>query len=111
MLAGHLNSTAQIKRERIGIIGSGFKDGKDDLEKFLSDDNGRLIFTAPGILMTFKGKQHKPPGGYLAAAVAGLIASLNVQASPTNKTLNIEGLTTEFNNTQLKELVQKKSSR
>lgn len=111
-LKGHLNTTAEIKRERIGIIGSGFKNGKDDLEQIsghnLSDDRGRLIFTAPGILLTAKGKQHKLPGGYLAAAIAGLIASLNVQASPTNKTLSIEGITTEFNNAQLKELVQKK---
>ncbi|MEG3839829.1 phage tail sheath C-terminal domain-containing protein [Microcoleus sp. herbarium14] len=111
-LKGHLQTTAGIKRERIGIIGSGFKDGKDDLKQIsdhkLSDDQGRLIFTAPGILITSKGKQQKLPGGYLAAAVAGLIASLNVQASPTSKTLSIEGLTTEFNNTQLQELVQKK---
>ena len=112
VLAGHLTKTAGIKRERIGIIGSGFTNGKDDLAQIsghkLSHDQGRLIFTAPGILMTAKGKQHKLPGGYLAAAIAGLIASLNVQASPTNKTLSIEGITTEFNSAQLQELVQKK---
>lgn len=111
-LKGHLKNTAEIKRERIGIIGSGFKDGKDNFEQLsshnLSDDEGRLIFTAPGILLTSGGKQNQLPGGYLAAAVAGLIASLNVQASPTNKTLTIEGLTTEFNNAQLQQLVQKK---
>ncbi|MCT7948252.1 phage tail sheath subtilisin-like domain-containing protein [Ancylothrix sp. C2] len=111
-LTGHLKTTAGIKRERIGIIGSGLKAGKDDLAQIsghnLSDDEGRLIFTAPGILVTSGGKQNQLPGAYLAAAVAGLIASFNVQASPTNKTLSIEGITTEFNNAQLQELVQKK---
>lgn len=112
VLKAHLKTTAGIKRERIGIIGSGLKAGKDDLDQIsghnLSDDEGRLIFTAPGILVTSGGKQNQLPGAYLAAAVAGLIASLNVQASPTNKTLSIEGISTEFNNAQLQELVQKK---
>jgi len=111
-LKGHLTNTAGIKRERIGIIGSGFTNGKDDFAQIsghkLSDDEGRLILSAPGILMTAQGKQHKLPGGYLAAAIAGLIASLNVQASPTNKTLSIEGIATEFNSAQLQQLVQKK---
>ncbi|MDF0551805.1 phage tail sheath C-terminal domain-containing protein [Kamptonema sp. UHCC 0994] len=111
-LQGHLKTTAGIKRERIGIIGSGFKNDKDDFDQIrnhtLSDDEGRLIFTAPGILMTSAGKVETKSGAYLAAAIAGLIASLNVQASPTNKNLSIEGLTTEFNNAQLEELVQKK---
>lgn len=111
-LNAHLNTTADNKGERIGIIGSGFNNDQDNFEQIrghnLSNDDGRLIFTAPGILMTSQGKQEKLPGAYLAAAVAGLIASLNVQASPTNKTLSIEGLTTEFNNAQLQQLVQRK---
>jgi len=108
-LQGHLKATAGIKRERIGIIGSGFTDGKEDLAQIVTkipnNEDGRLIYTAPGILVTANGKQSRLPGGYLAAAVAGLIASLSVQASPTNKILTIEGLTTEFNSSQLEKLV------
>jgi hypothetical protein len=44
----------------------------------------------------------------MAAAVAGLIASLPVQTSPTNKTLNISGLSTIFNDSQLENLVSHK---
>ncbi|MEW6491451.1 MAG: phage tail sheath C-terminal domain-containing protein [Cyanobacteriota bacterium] len=103
-LQGHLNTTAQIKRERIGIIGSGFdKDGNDNLDEIAKHtiNSDRLIFTAPGIIIN--GKRFS--GGYLAAAVAGLIASLPVQASPTNKTLTLEALTTKFNSSQLEKLV------
>lgn len=105
VLEGHLKTTAGIKRERIGIIGSGFKDGEEVLEH--NFNNERIIFTAPGILVSARGKQEKDklPGSYLAAAVAGLIASLPVQASPTNKTLTIGGLSKEFNASELEKLV------
>ena len=105
ILQGHLKTTAGIKRERIALIGSGFKDGKDQLDDVPKNEEGRLIFTAPGILVSSNGKQNKLPGGYLAAAVAGLISSLPVQASPTNKILTLEGLTTEYNSAQLEKLV------
>ncbi len=104
VLAGHLKYTAENKRERIGVIGS----GSDDLDKITGHtlNNDRLILTAPGVVVTAHGKQNKLPGGYLAAAVAGLISSLPVQASPTNKVLTIEGLTTTFNSSKLEKLVQ-----
>jgi hypothetical protein len=104
VLEGHLKTTAEIKRERIGIIGSG-SDNLDDVTNHgLNSD--RLIFTAPGVLVTANGKQSKLPGGYLAAAVAGLISSLPVHTSPTNKVLAIEGLTTTFNSSKLEKLTQ-----
>jgi hypothetical protein len=110
-LQGHINTTAQIKRERIGIIGSGFdKTDKDNLSEITEHNinSDRLIFTAPGIMIPdAQGNAQKFSGGYLAAAVAGLIASLPVQASPTNKTLTLAGLTTRFNSAQLTELVKK----
>jgi hypothetical protein len=104
VLEGHLKATAAIKRERIGIIGS----GTDDLETIAghSLNNDRLIFVAPGAIVTSKGKQNQLPGGYLAAAVAGLISSLPVQTSPTNKVLAIEGLSTTFNIAKLERLTQ-----
>lgn len=104
VLEGHLKATAEIKRERIGIIGSG-SDNLDDVANH-NLNNDRLIVTAPGVLVTVNGKQNKLPGGYLAAAVAGLISSLPVQASPTNKVLTIEGLTTAFNSSKLEKLTE-----
>ncbi|MEM1170528.1 MAG: phage tail sheath C-terminal domain-containing protein [Cyanobacteria bacterium P01_H01_bin.35] len=107
VLEGHLKTTADIKRERIGIIGSSLKNGKDDLNTIAQHtlNSDRLIFTAPGILSTSNKQQNKLPGAYTAAAVAGLIASVPPKTSPTNKTLVIEGLTTEFNSSQLEKLV------
>jgi phage tail sheath protein FI len=108
VLEGHLKTTAQIKRERIGIIGSRFGSAGDSLEVIqdFTLNNDRLIYTAPGIeVPTRAGKTDRLPGAYLAAAIAGLIASLPVQSSPTNKVLTLKGLTTIFNAAQLEKLV------
>ena len=103
VLEGHLKKTGEIKRERIGIIGS----STDDLDTIAghSLNNDRLIFTAPGILSTSNNQQNQLPGAYTAAAVAGLIASLPPKTSPTNKILVLEGLSTNFNSSQLEQLV------
>jgi hypothetical protein len=100
-LVGHINTTAEIRRERMAIIGS---NGTDDLNTIAghSLNHERVIFAAPGIQVS---PQVKLPGAYTAAAIAGLIASLPVQSSPTNKPLNIPGLSAEFTSSQLEKLV------
>lgn len=100
-LAGHLNTTAEIKRERIGVIGS---NGTDDINTISAHslNSDRLIYVAPGIKVS---NSESLPGAYTAAAVTGLISSLPVQASPTNKVLTIPGLSTEFSSSQLEKLV------
>ena len=100
-LLGHLNTTATIKRERIGIIGSGTPDDVDTIAGHPLDSD-RLILVAPGLQIS---PQVKLSGAYTAAAVAGLLASLPVQASPTNKPLTIPGLAREFSTSQLEKLV------
>lgn len=45
------------------------------------------------------------PVSYSAAAVAGLISSLAVQSSPTNKVLNVSGLEEEYTYSELKQLI------
>lgn len=113
VLEGHLRATAEMKRERIGIMGSAFVNGQDDLDQISRHSlmSDRLIYAAPGILVssrdpkTGKDQIDRLPGGYLAAALSGLIASLPVQASPTNKTLTLTGLSTVFNASQLEKLV------
>ena len=103
VLQGHLNATAAIKRERIGLIGS----GSDEVSVIAGHplDSDRLILVAPGLQIS---PQVKLSGAYTAAAVAGLLASLPVQASPTNKPLTIPGLAKEFSTSQLEKLVGKR---
>lgn len=108
-LEGHINTTESIQRERIGLIGC----SKGNLNTtvatigteagFISSD--RIVLIAPGIYVS---NQEILSGGYAAAAVAGLLASVPVQTSLTNKVLTIPGLEVEFNRPQLESLVQQK---
>lgn len=108
-LQSHLTKAAEIKRERIGIMGLGFDQGKEVSIPEEIPANDRLILVTPGIATkTQDGKENKLSSGYLAAAVAGLISSLPVHTSPTNKTLNLDGLTEIFNSGKLQKLVQKR---
>ena len=110
-LQAHLNKTAEMKRERIGLIGS---NGSNDVSKIADHtlNSDRMVLVAPGVQVTVTNPTTRSttqvtlPGGYLAAAVAGRIASLPVQASPTNKAIAIDGLSTKFNASQLEKLVQ-----
>ncbi|MES0488415.1 MAG: phage tail sheath C-terminal domain-containing protein [Leptospirales bacterium] len=99
-LQGHIASTSQIKRERIGLIGCATA---DDVETIAAHplNSERVIFAGPGIKIG--GVDYS--GAYTAAALAGLLSSLPVQASPTNKTLNVQGLTEEFTSSELEKLV------
>ncbi|HET7233186.1 MAG TPA: phage tail sheath C-terminal domain-containing protein [Longimicrobium sp.] len=110
-LTGHLNRTKEMRRERIGVIGS---NGTDDADKIAAHtlNSDRLVYVAPGIRTrvsdpdTHRDVEVSLPGAYTAAAVAGLISSLPVQASPTNKPLTVGGLSTAFNQPRLEKLVQ-----
>jgi hypothetical protein len=101
-LVGHLASTAEIKRERMAVIGC---NGTTDVNAIAghSLNHERLIYVAPGIRESV---QVGLPGSYMAAAVAGLISSLPVQTSPTNKAVAVPGLTINFSSSQLEKLVQ-----
>ncbi|MCK6626850.1 MAG: phage tail sheath subtilisin-like domain-containing protein [Anaerolineae bacterium] len=114
-LTGHLNRTQEIHRERIGIIGSNGSTGADEIINSKSAavlDNGRMIYVAPGVSLkkrdpaTGEVSEEKLSGAYMAAAVAGLISSLPVQASPTNKIVNVTGLAVNFNYGDLEKLVK-----
>jgi hypothetical protein len=101
-LLGHLNSTEQADFERIGVIGAAGESTADFLGHNMSDD--RVVLVAPGL---------KDPSGtelppaYTAAAVAGLISSVPVQTSLTNKTLNVPGLATRFNRGEQGQLIRR----
>lgn len=98
-------STDIIKRERIGVIGSVRSAARTDLVA-PAQDEGRLVFVGPGIRTTeASGLPVTLPGTYTAAAIAGLISSLDPHASPTNKTIVAGGLQTPFDGTDLEQLV------
>ncbi len=106
LLNAHLKKTSGEKRERIAVIGA--KSGEETSHQQNSD---RLIVAAPGIKAKSINTETRKeiavdlPPAYMAAAIAGLIASLPVQASPTNKLLAISGLTDVYNTGTLEKLV------
>jgi hypothetical protein len=97
-------STDVIKRERIGVIGSDPSGTRQALVA-PGQDEGRLVFVGPGLTTNEAGLPVSLPGTYTAAAVAGLISSLDPHFSPTNKTITAGGLETAFSGTDLEQLV------
>jgi hypothetical protein len=101
-LLGHLNATEQTDYERIGVIGVPGESTADFLGHTMADD--RVILVAPGL---------RDPSGtilppaYTAAAVAGMISSVSVQTSLTNKPLNVSGLATRFNRGEQGQLIRR----
>jgi hypothetical protein len=82
-----LETAENNQKDLIAVIGSD-ADAVDDIKDQVTD-NDRIIFCAPGI-ETFDAAEKDLvtlPGTYTAAAVAGLISSLSVQTSPTNKVI------------------------
>jgi hypothetical protein len=102
VLLGHLNATAQTDRERIGVIGARGGTVAEFLGHSMASD--RVVLVAPG--MAFPGGPSLPPA-YTAAAVAGLISSLPVQASLTNKALAVPGLAVSFNRGHQEQLIKR----
>lgn len=109
-LAAHCEqaSSDNVKRDRIGLVGSSLGASLADLQQHnLSSD--RLIFVAPGIRAVDAAADPPGPvtlsGAYTAAAVAGLLASFDPHVSPTNKVLNVAGLERAFSQAELRQLV------
>jgi tail sheath protein len=108
-LNGHcqLASTDVLRRDRIGVVGSGPAATSDTLRGH-NFDSDRLVFVAPGIVFgdAASGKDVTLPGAYTAAAVAGLLSSFPPHVSLTNKVLSVGDLQTKFTPTVLSQLVQ-----
>lgn len=106
-LLAHVETAENNGLDRIAVVGADTDDvaGVQANAEAIGDD--RVILVAPGIVATdlSTGTAVNLPAAYSAAAVAGLIASLAVQVSPTNKELAVPGLTTYYNDGQLKALL------
>lgn len=107
VLKAAVNSAETNARDVIAIIGAD-ADTVTEINAQVNADK-RLVLCTPGVQAydTAADQTVTLPGNYTAAAVAGLIASLAPQASPTNKTL--PGITTlgiKFSYGELKSLLQ-----
>jgi hypothetical protein len=82
-----LEQAENNNKDLIAVIGSD-ADDVDDI-KAQVPDNDRIIFCTPGMQAFDSAEKDLVtlPGTYTAAAVAGLLSSLSVQTSPTNKVL------------------------
>jgi hypothetical protein len=93
-------STDAVRRDRIGVIGSGPGASFDAIRGHtLASD--RIVFVAPGIVVG----EDTLPGAYAAAAVAGLLAGFEPEVSLTNKNLRVDGVAQRFNTAQLAQLL------
>lgn len=106
VLKAHIDNASDNRRERIGVIGcNGTIDVQEIADARQNVSSDRLIFTAPGV-KNLQGDNLT--GAYTAAAIVGLLSSLPVQTSPTNKVLNVAGLAEEYTFSKLEKLVQEK---
>jgi hypothetical protein len=109
MLSGHVNNASNDlnKRERIGVIGTNTAVLANLIANNEDNPEGRLVYVGPGVraIDSASSREVVLPGTYTAAAVAGLISSLDPHFSPTNKTIVANGVQQNFNGTELEQLV------
>jgi hypothetical protein len=101
VLLAHLNATAQTDHERIGLLGAPGESVEEFRGHPLAD--GRVIVVGPGI--AYPDGPTLPPA-YTAAAVAGLVSSIPVQTSLTNKTVNVPGVAYDANRAEQGQLIR-----
>jgi len=102
ILVDHLLATEQVDLERIGVIGAPGATVADFLGHKVAE--ARIVLAAPGIRQP---DGSTLPPAYTAAAVAGLISSLPVQISLTNKVINVPDLTLYANRGQQAQLIER----
>ena len=95
-----VNSAETNARDIIAVVGSDASTVANIKAQVVADK--RVVLCAPGVVVGGT----VLPGNYTSAAVGGLIASLAVQSSPTNKVLPaVSGLSQKFSYGQLKDLL------
>jgi hypothetical protein len=113
-------TTDEAKAVLSPLVDSSEGEGKDIIAIIGSDQasstniaaqvaaNKRVVMTAPGVVMydSAAGTNVDLNGRYTAAALAGLISSLAVQSSPTNKVLSgVVNLVNRFSYVDMKDLL------
>jgi tail sheath protein len=108
-LLQHLDATETDGRERIGVLGA---DSDTPASITIPGTTGRLIVVAPGMVADDAAKTGANttvslPAAYMAALVAGRLASTPVQVSLTNKEVAAVNVTKEYTRAELKALLGK----
>jgi Phage tail sheath C-terminal domain len=97
-VGAHLEETENQGRERVavlGVLGSASATNVASIASELTTvSNDRIVMVAPGLVYTDPGtgRAHNLPPSYLAASVAGKLASQAPHISLTNKELAVDGL-------------------
>lgn len=99
-LLAHLAETEQADHERIGVLGAPGKTVPEFLGHSIASD--RVVLVAPGIALA---DGTTLPPAYTAAAIAGLLGSVPVQTSLTNKALTVPGLAVTANRGEQAQLI------
>ncbi|MCP5152176.1 MAG: phage tail sheath subtilisin-like domain-containing protein [Ectothiorhodospiraceae bacterium] len=106
-LAAHAETTENAGRERLTVVGADSDTASQVAANADEVADDRVILVAPGIRVVDRasGNAASLPPAYAAAAIAGLLASLAVHVSPTNKSVRVLGLTRDYNDGEVKNLL------
>lgn len=102
VVGAHLEETENQGRERIAVLGARKAGTATDVSDVTGEaaevTNDRIILVAPGVVYTDPGtgKPLNLPPSYLAAVVAGKLASQAPHISLTNKALDVDGLSVAY---------------
>ncbi|HKE20251.1 MAG TPA: phage tail sheath C-terminal domain-containing protein [Kofleriaceae bacterium] len=114
VVADHLERTENEGRERIAVLGpptagsnSDFSDVSDEADAIVDD---RIALVAPGVraVDASTGQTVSLPPPYLAALIAGKLATVAPHVSLTNKTVPVDDLDVHYSTTVYKNLLQRR---
>jgi hypothetical protein len=100
-LAAHVERTENDGRERIALVGATASDATTVLNDAGGIADDRMILVAPGLRVAEPGSDQLVTLGptYLAAMIAGRLASLAPHVSLTNQTLPVTALDVDYSTT------------
>ena len=112
VVGAHLEQTENEGRERIAVLGVTEAGSATDASATIAEASAvaddRIALVAPGVATTDAASRSAValPPSYLAAVVAGKLATLAPHISLTNKTLPVTDLAPRYNTTALTNLLQ-----
>jgi hypothetical protein len=112
-VAGHLERTENEGRERIAVLGAATSGQARDTSAVLAEadalEDDRIVLVAPGLKATDAATDAviSLPPPYLAAVVAGQLATLAPHVSLTNRALPIDDLDVRYSTPAYQQLLQR----
>ncbi|MDJ0768568.1 MAG: hypothetical protein QNJ12_07220 [Ilumatobacter sp.] len=112
VVAGHLERTENEGNERIAVLGVADAGTSTDVSAPLAEATAiaddRVVLVGPGLVTTDAAARAVVdlPASYLAAVVAGRLATVAPHVSLTNKTLAVDNITPHYTSTAYKNLLQ-----